>query len=303
MDISTPSNQPSLLSYFNAVSSTGFIIGPLISGYLADIDPTLQLSLIMGASIYSINFFVVLFLLPPSKRDLQRSKSDFEKSERAAEKKRASMKFMGWSEVCGTMNIFKGFHWWSLADIIVVRFLAMFAMMVFRYNFTVFMEENFAITNTDLGKIISYSSIVSVSGSAICGVIFKYYSGFSKHIVCTLTLLFLSLLSMALTKTISHILVCLFLLSVSTSYLRICMLNLMLERGRTDEKGAILGVTYSLSSISRMLAPSIVGVTQELGSRECVYLAALFALASLLVMVVTRGGVNKETEDEARYTE
>ena len=62
----------------------------------------------------------------------------------------------------------------------------------------------------------------------------------------------------------------------------------MLERGRPDEKGAILGFTYSISSICHMFSPSLVGVAQEFGGQVRVYLAAVFAVSALAGMVCVK---------------
>lgn len=279
VDICTPDQRPAVLGYFNAISSVGFIVGPLVSGYLADIDPTLHLSLFTGACVYALNILLAFFVLPPSPSD---TSSPGGKDSTSSDEPKP---LIDWDQVSNSINVFKGFHWQKLNDIIVVRFLTIIAVMIFRCNFAVFMEENFSISNTDLGRINSYSGVVAVFASATCGTISKRYPGFSKHPAPVLMLLSFSLIYAMLSNGISHILLCLFLLSLSTSYLRICLLNLMLERGREDERGAILGFTYSLSSICRMLSPSLVGVAQEAGSRTCVCLSAVCAVTALLAML------------------
>lgn len=274
VDISNPEDRASVLGYYNAISSSGFIVGPLISGYLADWDPTLQLSLLMAAVVLSVNFFLVLFLLPPSTQASQKPAK--------LDSNVGYLQFIDLDKFFHSVNLFKGFHWREMKGIIVIRFLGVFAVMMFRQNFPVFMEENFSLNNADLGKVISYNGITSAIASATCGTLSKHYPGFSNHPFCGFLLLFFSLVLLVLSSNMVYILVCLFVLSLSTSYLRICMLNLMLESGRPDEKGAILGFTYSLSSISRMLAPSVVGVAQEFGSLVCACFAAFLALAAML---------------------
>lgn len=272
VDISKPEDRASVLGYFNAISSSGFIIGPLISGYVANWDPTLQLSLAVGAAIFALNFFIVLFLLPSSEQN----------SVANGKKSRGYLWFINFDDLYRTVTVLKGFHWRDMKDIIVIRFLGIFAMMIFRQNFPVFLEENFSLSSADLGKVISYSGMTAAIASAICGTMSKYYTGFSKHAFRGFILMFISLDLIVFSSNLVHVLVSLFLLSLSTSYLRISMLTMMLESGRPDEKGAILGLTYSLSSISRMLAPSVVGVAQEFGSLACCSLAAMLALAALL---------------------
>lgn len=275
MDISTPEQRPSMLGYFNAISSAGFIVGPLLSGYLADLDPTFHLSLLTGASVYALNFALVLLVLPQSKKDLKTSRET---------ESRSFLWFIHLKQVSKALGSFRGFQWWRLKGIISVRFLAMMAVMVFRYNFSIFTEESFSISNTDLGKLTSFTGVTAVFASATCGAVSKRYSDFSKHPIPGLMLLSFSLICTTLSRTVPHILLSLLLLSLSTAYLRVCLMNVMLDRGRPEERGAILGFTYSLSSICRMLTPSLVGVVQELGSRTCVHLAVMLSLSALVGM-------------------
>ena len=59
----------------------------------------------------------------------------------------------------------------------------------------------------------------------------------------------------------------------------------MLERGREEEKGAIVGLANSMSSVSRMLAPSIVGVSQEYSVEFAGYLSSVLALLAAGVVL------------------
>ena len=272
MDLADSSQRPSVLGNFNAVSSAAFIIGPLISGYLGDVDPTLRLSILTGACVYFANLFLVFFLLPPSKRDLLVT----------TDQRRVNFGFsFSWHQVFNVFYITKGLNWWEMKGLIFIRILATFSMIIFNYNFPTFMEESFSITNTKLGQILSYKSVTSALVSATCGIVAKWYPNLFKHVFPTLLLLFFSLLYIALmASNVRHILMGLSILSMSTAYLRICMVNLMLEKGRGKE-GAVLGFTNSLSAICRMLAPTVVGVAQEYGSRTGMHLAAQLSLITV----------------------
>ena len=63
-DIVSSQERQSVLGMFNACSSLGFIFGPLIGGYLADRDPSLQLSVLAGAGVFGLNFVLVAVLVP-----------------------------------------------------------------------------------------------------------------------------------------------------------------------------------------------------------------------------------------------
>ena len=263
VDISAPHDRPYVLGYFNAISNLGFIIGPLLAGYLAEIDSTLQLTQMIGAAVFATNFFVVLFFLPPLKQ-------------------RSIGSGFNLKTLCSNLHIFKGFHWRDMKGIIAVHFLCVMAMMIFRNNFVIFMEDKFSLSHSELGKVLSYRAITAALTSALCGRISKQYPGFSRHAIRGYMLLFVSLLLIALASSMTQIIMYLFFLSLATSYLRISIISMMLESGRADEKGAILGFTYSVTSISRMLAPSVVGVAQEFGTSACSCVVIVLALQALL---------------------
>ena len=187
---------------------------------------------------------------------------------------------LSFRQILDSVNIFKGLHWWELFDVIVIRFLMTFSVIIFRTNFTLFLEEHFQISNTTFGQILSFNGIASALASATSGMISKFYSSHVKQVLHFSLLLSSSIACMTMAPNVAAVMVILIPLSLSTSNLRICLLSLMLERGKEEEKGAIVGLANSMSSVSRMLAPSIVGVSQEYSVEFAGYLSALLALVA-----------------------
>ena len=270
-----------MLGYFNAVSSMGFIFGPIIAGYLSDIDPSLKLTLVTGSAIFSLNFFFVLLFLPALGKDL----------EIRTEVLPTKVPTGGYPWNPGkyfSLNLsqfwesFRGFHCRQLVDIISIQFLCVFSMFLFRSNFPVFLEENFQISNATFGQVIAFSAVTTTLASATCGIISKYYANHSKHLLHFMILLLVSLFAITTSYNIHFVFFFLLTLSLSTSNLRICMLSLLLVRGKEHEKGAIVGFSNSLSSIGRMLSPIVVGVAQEFGSRFAGLLPVAFTALALM---------------------
>ena len=185
--------------------------------------------------------------------------------------------------VLDSLNIFKGLHWWDLFDIIVVRFLMTFSIIIFRTNFTVFLEEHLQVSSTTFGQILSFNGVASALASATSGMISKFYSSHAKQVLHFTLLLASSIVCMTIAPNVTAIILLLVPLSLATSNLRICLLSLMLHRGREEEKGAIVGLANSMSSVSRMLAPSIVGFSQDYSIEFAGYLSAALALVAAAV--------------------
>ena len=295
-DIASSHERQSVLGMFNACSSFGFIFGPLISGYLADRDPTLQLSVLTGAGIFGINFILVAVLLPsmplPVLNNDQTSNPSSSPDQANQIGDRTTLE-----QVLHSLNIFRRIHvhWWQLVDVIIIQFLLTFSSIIFKFSFVVFMDEQFHVSGTTLGQILSFNGLASALGSATSGRISKLYSSNSKQVAHFTLLLALSLTCLTFAPNIVCIVLLLIPLSLSSANLRTCLLNLMLQRGRAEEKGAIVGLANSISSISRMLAPSIVGISQEYSVRLPGYLSAVLALAASGVALVYCWGQDKTT--------
>ena len=272
-DIASVQERQSVLGMFNACSSLGFIFGPLISGYLADKDPSLHLSVLTGAVAIGVNMILVAVLVP----SISSGTEDLE-LEHVGDSSEKVVTTTAVQQVLSFLRIDS--HWWELLDIITVQFLLTFSAIIFKGSFVVFMEEKFHISGTTLGQILSLNALISALGSATSGRISKFYSGGSKQVVHFTLLLGVSLTCLTLAPNVAIVIVFLVPLSLSSSNLRICLLSLMLHRGGDAEKGAIVGLTNSISSISRMLAPTIVGVCQEYSVTVPGYLSSVLALGA-----------------------
>ena len=74
-------------------------------------------------------------------------------------------------------------------------------------------------------------------------------------------------------------------LSLATSNLQVCMFSLFLLHVSEEEKGGVIGLSYSISSVSRMLGPSAVGLAQEVSSELSGYLIATLLAMAVLAML------------------
>ena len=258
---------------FTACSNLAFIFGPLLSGYLADLDNSLQLCMLCGASIFTLNsLFVLLLVRPVSTQVEERSRRDL--------KEMLTLK-----HVLSSLNIFQGFKWWDTSAIIALRFATTFSVIMFRSNLSIFLQDHFAVGYKTLGKIISFNGIASALAALSSGYVSRLYSSHRRQLTHLLLLLGLSILGATCAPSVTLMLVMLVPLSLATSNLQVCMLSLFLSRVSKEEKGGVIGLSYSISSVSRMLGPSAVGLAQEVSSELSGYLsAALLAMAVLAML-------------------
>ena len=276
-DITEAKERQAVFGMFSACSGLGSIFGPLLSGYLADWDQTLQLSMFCGTGIFALNFFLVWFLVRPL---------HVQKSTASQDKDRGDLQDMlSFGHLLSSLNIFKGISWRCMGDVIFVRFLMTFAVVMFRSNLTIFLQEHFEVDYKTLGWVISFNGIAAVAASATCGHISRLYSSHTRQLIHAVIVLAVSILGATCAPNIVTVVIFLMPMSVATSTIRICSLSLMLSRVSEEEKGAVIGLSNSISSGSRMLSPGLVGVAQEFSNELAGYVSAGLAMTAAIAMV------------------
>ena len=275
-DITEASERQGVMGLFNACSSLGFIFGPLISGYLADLDESLQLAMLCGTLTFSLNIFFILLLVKPLPPSVLTKKSDADTN--------VLKEMLTLKHFLSSVNIFSGVHWWRMADLIVLRFVNTFSVIMFRSNLTIFLQESFAVDYKTLGKIMSFNGITGTVAAATCGYVSRLYRDPGKQTNHFLVLLALSLLGATCAPNLPFLVLMIVPLSFATANLRICSLNMFLSRVSEDEKGEVIGLGYSINSVSRMLSPSFVGVAQEWSPQLAGYFSSALACSAAVTM-------------------
>ena len=131
-----------------------------------------------------------------------------------------------------------------------------------RTNFSIFVAEKFGIDNKTLGYITSLNAIAGTVSLANVGRIAAFYDNPNTQLKHALFLLSASLMFISFAPTVIIVIVGLVPLSIATANLRVCLTNLSLSRSTEDDKGALIGLSYSVSSFSRTISPTLVGIMQ-----------------------------------------
>lgn len=152
----------------------------------------------------------------------------------------------------------------SIVDLLVLRFILGFAMIIFRSNFTTMLEFRYQTTPKTNGYIMSFNGMVSGLSGTLVGYIMPLYNhNDSKAVLHFSALITCALLCITFSPDL-WVLICILMpLSCATSICRVCVSNLTLKRCKQNEKGVIFGVGNSMLSFARMLSPLLAGVAQE----------------------------------------
>ena len=318
-DITDPPDVSAVLGIFTTSSNAGFIVGPLIGGYLAEWDPTLRVPFLAAGMLFLCIALLVQLVVPEtySRQKVQNTsdhcgnKKDCEyvsgnhsqgdshskpcikngtpasadevRGETEVRARPLCMPF----RVLQQLDFLQGVHWKELVDLIMERFLLTLAMLVFRQSLAPFLKGHFHIDYLTMGKILSWNGLVATVAALLVRYISRWYGEAIDSLLQHATLLLsASLVILTLSPSLTCVVIMLVPISVATSILRIVQLDVTLRRGRADEKGALVGLTGSIAAFSRTLAPALVGVLREANSDLPGYFASTFSFFAFIIMVI-----------------
>lgn len=305
-DVASSVDHSKVFGNFNAVSNLGFVIGPLIGGHLAMTSNGFSKVAMLTGTIFLVNFFFVWFCMKPVedlkgksqqtggqslRQELTRENNEEKEKanvdqEELEEQTEAKSKY---SKTASSLG--------SVLDMLIIRFVMGFSMILFRSNFMSMLEFNFNTNPKTNGYIMSYNGFVSGLSGLFIGSIGNFYnhndSKMLLHFSCILTL---SLLGITFSPSIFLVTAFILPLAVSTAVCRVCVTNITFSRSGENQKGLVQGVGNSLLSFARMISPAIGGILQEFSAFAPGSSAAMTAAIGVLLIIFPPTGRNKLTE-------
>ncbi|EDO46735.1 predicted protein [Nematostella vectensis] len=290
-DITAPAQRISVFGKFNAFSSLGFVVGPLIGGHLAMTDNGFfRVFLLEGILFVAMTIFTWLCI----EHDDQQQSSPNKDVGTASE----SSEFDGArnSEI-QTKSGRKLQENLKIANLLIVRFLMGFSMIIFRSNFSTVLEFRYNTTPKTNGYIMSFNGIVGgLSGYFVGNLLTFYNNDDAKALLHFSSILAMSIFCVTFSPELWVLVVFIAPLAFSSAVSRVCSTNLTLKRGRADEKGLLLGVGNSLMSFARMLSPTLGGLAQELSVYAPGMLSVSVSAVGILLMATRIVGAEASEE-------
>ncbi|PKU41235.1 major facilitator superfamily hypothetical protein [Limosa lapponica baueri] len=318
-DLVSERDRPLVMGRFNAASSVGFILGPVVGGYLTELEDGFYQTSFICASIFLLNAGLV-WMLPWSEensasREHQQGNEGTDSfsatancdlhSKSATNGAVASNSLFQspWAQVATVLTRIKGIACSDLWDIFLVRLLMSVAILLYYSNFSLALDERFGVKPLFAGYLLSYSSALGVLAGCLLGPITRLYQHNTYRILlhsstftCTLILLYASALSIWMVILSSTF------LAFSTTIGRTCIIDLELTIGGNEASGALLGVGQSVTSVGRIVAPLLSGIAQEFSPCGPPSLGVGLALVAILIMnankqkYCSRGNVKSKTQ-------
>lgn len=311
-DVSPSVDHAKVFGNFNAFSNLGFVIGPLIGGHLAMLPNGFSKVASLTSIIFLMNFFFVWFCVKPVKEmkghpsgsthtpgqelpdhnserteiidnkitdHLIKRESDHEELGNVTNTEVESASEVTSIRKIGSLG--------TMLDLLVLRFVMGFSMLVFRSNFMSMLEFHFNTSPKTNGYIMSYNGMVSGFSGLLIGSLADCYkhndSKMMLHFSCLLTA---SILGITFSPNVYFVAAFITPLAVSSAVGRVCLTNLTFRRSREDEKGVVLGVGNSLLSFARMISPALGGVIQEVSPYAPGSVGATIAATGVLIMIL-----------------
>lgn len=224
-----------------AAFGLGFIFGPALGGALAG-DGNYALPALVAAALAFLNFLGVLLWLPES---LPR-----EERERRRQEPRAAFTTRALAEALSLPCV---------GPLLQTQFLFSLAFTIFETTFALFAQKRLALDARSTSFVLTYVGIlvVLVQGVGIRLLVRRFSD--RQLIFGGSALLALSLLAWALTPSLGVLLVVLVPLSLASGVLRVSINAVLTRSVWPEEVGGTLGLSASLSSLTRIISPTVGG--------------------------------------------
>ncbi|XP_048454018.1 major facilitator superfamily domain-containing protein 9 isoform X1 [Rhincodon typus] len=317
--------RPNVMGRFSAASSVGFILGPVLSGYLVELDGGFYTTSFVCSFIFFVNAGVVwrlpykAWLYTPTKElhlttevnyetkcaTLQKekvknhtTKSVITTTNGAARHKTSNSV---WSQCVLVGQNIKGLIHSNLWDVFLVRFLMALANLLYYSNFFLAVEERFNAPPRLIGYLISYGGIIGALSGLIAGSVIGLYN--RKVILLLLHSGILTCCTMVMysvASSIQVVVLCSTVLGFSTTIGRVCITDMELSQGGQQARGTMIGAGQSVTAVARILAPLFSGIVQEFSVCGPPRLGAALALLAILLMASIHSKLNKTTEAKVK---
>ncbi|XP_046517820.1 major facilitator superfamily domain-containing protein 9 isoform X2 [Equus quagga] len=309
--------RPLVIGRFNTASSVGFILGPMVGGYLTELDGGFYLTAFICFSVFILNAGLVWLFpwsevkLNSTKNGLRLGKSHALLGKTDCEVQEAATRHgttvsgkparLPWMEVVSTLRDMKSLIVSEMWDIFLVRLLMGVAVMLYYSNFVLALEERFGVRPKTTGYLISYSSALGALAGFTLGPILRLYKHNSHAVLLHSSVLTFTLLLLYSTAhTMGIVVFSSTLLSFSTAIGRTCITDLQLTVGGAQASGTLIGMGQSVTAVGRVIAPLLSGVAQEVSPCGPPSLGAALALMAIIVMSVSRPRCGGDGSDKLK---
>ena len=254
-DVTKEDQRDLAYSLYGAVFGMAFIVGPVTAGFL--MKHGLAFPFFIGAALEAFNIVFTAMLLP-SRMQTRRSKTSISESLQAA-------------NVPGVRRV------------LIRQFLAIFAIVFFLANFSLYLHHVLHSAVTQVGWLLSVAG--GVGGAALILVVSPLAARIGDRGVAQIGLLlsFVAYGMLSFVTDLAIFFVVLVLWAVGSSMVEPTLTSLLSVRAKKSERGAIMGVSDSINSLAMILGPATGSAIVGYNARLLGVLPACAALAAFVM--------------------
>ena len=243
-DVTDAENRAKGLGLIGAAFGVGFIIGPVTGGILSQYG--YNVPAFVAAGLAFINLILVYAWLPESLTK--------EKREQLGEQKKPAVTPS--ALVAALKRPFSG-------SLLITRFFFSLAFAIFQTIFSLYALAKFDLSPRNTGFILAYVGILSVFVQGF--LVGKLTARFRDDLLITFSvaIMAVSLLGWALAPSVFWVLVVLTPASMSGGILNTLLSSTLTKSVAPQEIGGILGLSTSVESSTRIIAPILGGALLE----------------------------------------
>lgn len=247
-DITTSNTRPKALGYMSAAISTGFIIGPGIGGFLADISTRLPFFFAAGFGLFA-TILSLITLKEPARND-EYDDQPIQKS--------------------GFGRIFAPMYFIAFMVILI----SSFGLASFESLFALFVDHKFGFTAKDIAIVISLGAIVGVIVQV--GLFDRLTRWIGEISLIRYSLIVSTVLVLVLTYVTSYWAILLVTMTVFTGFdLMRPAVTTYLSRIAGNEQGFVGGMNSMFTSIGNIIGPIIGGILFDIDLNYPFYFATV----------------------------
>ena len=242
-DVTEPENRAKSFGMIGIAFGLGFLVGPALSGYLAQFNNTYPILLAAGLSFTSImcTYFLLPAVRPHAAPETEQARVSQWKTyiESFKDSRLGPMLWQFFAFTFAFSTLFSGF--------------ALFAERRFMHNGAPFGPK-------EVGYVFAFSGLIGavIQGGGI-GSLVKTF-GESKLVQMGFAAMALGFALLSGSYQISYLLVSIALLTFGSAVLRPSLTSLITTRAARHRQGMVIGLMQSLMSIAQIIAPIIAGL-------------------------------------------
>ena len=253
-DITTVDTRPKALGYMSAAISTGFIIGPGVGGFLAEIGSRLPFFFAAGLGLFAAILSIIALREP--KRNTENKEVTGQKT--------------------GIKRIFAPMYFISFMIILISQF----GLAAFESLFALFVDHKFGFTSKDIAIMISGGGII---GAIVQVTLFNHFTKWWGEIrLIRYSLILSTILVFLITIVNSYFTILLVTITVFLGFDLIRpAITTYLSRIAGNEQGFVGGMNSMFTSIGNVFGPIIGGMLFDIDLNYPFYFATALLAAGI----------------------